>query len=221
LGEPAPVRIAAGVTGWREVHHGIDPASVPLLPVWLRAMRTAAKPLVRVHVPPIALTGLGVIFAGDAVALTPDEPLAALGCVLASAVCDGLDGAVAVASRGVTRAGAVADAIADRVSDAAFAVVVGRCGAPYRLAATAGGLSLSHELLRVFIPRTRQLITIAERPTRVICTSLALICVAMSPATWPATVCGSVWATLAAVGLGQLVWRPRPTGTRPGRSGRR
>lgn len=193
------------MTGWQDLHHGIEPSSVPLLRGWLRAMQTLARPLARLRVPPTVMTALGVIFAVDAVVLAPDAALAALCSVLASAVCDGLDGAVAVASGKATRAGAVADTTADRLSDAAFAVVVWRCGAPWWLAATAGGLSLGHELLRVVIAHTRRAITVAERPTRVICTSVALISTAISAATWPATVCAAIWTALAVVGIWQLL----------------
>jgi phosphatidylglycerophosphate synthase len=191
--------------GWSALHHGLDPAAVPLLRPWLSLIWWLARPLAKLRVPPTVLTVIGVVFAADAVQFAARLPWIALALVLLSAVCDGLDGAVAVLSRRASAFGSVADKVADRLADGAFAAVLWRCGAPWPLALAAGALSLVHEGIRVVLGGRRLArITVAERPTRVICAALACVCAAVSSATWPPTVCAAVWAGLAAIGLAQL-----------------
>ncbi len=189
---------------WSDVHHDIDPDAVPFLRGWLRVVQATARPLRRV--PPTALTVLGVVLVVAAVPLATVAPLGALACVFGGACCDALDGAVAVSTGRVTRSGAVADAVADRISDVALAAVIWRCGAPWWLAALPAVSSLAHEGLRLIVPATRRMLTVDERPTRFVCAGLALICQAITPAAWPATVCASVWAGLGFVGLAQFWW---------------
>jgi phosphatidylglycerophosphate synthase len=166
-------------------------------------MWTLARPIARV--PPTAITMAGAVLAVDAALFADRLPLATVGLILASALCDGLDGAVAVVSGRATRVGAAADALADRIADCAFAVAVWRCGAPWWLAGAAGALSLVHELSRTLLGgRLRTTITVAERPTRVICAALAAASAAVSDASWPPTVCAGVWVGAALIGLGQL-----------------
>jgi phosphatidylglycerophosphate synthase len=193
---------------WSQLHSGIEPDSVPFLRPWLRVVQAAARPLAGVQVSPTVITVVGALLAVAAVPLATAAPLVALLCVLLSCLCDALDGAVAVLTNRATRLGARADAIADRIADAAFAIVLWRCGAPWELAVVAGGLSLGRELCRVVVPWTRSIITADERPTRAICTGVALVCAAVTSAAWPATVCAAVWAFLATVGWLQFRLRP-------------
>ncbi|MGI8679157.1 MAG: CDP-alcohol phosphatidyltransferase family protein [Jatrophihabitans sp.] len=189
---------------WSQLHHGIDPTEVPLLGRWLRTMWWLARPLVRLRVPPTLVTMVGVLLAVDAVPLAARFPWAAGVCVLGSVVCDGLDGAVAVLRDHATRSGALADALADRVSDVAMAAVIWRFGAPWWLAATAGALAVGVDALRR-IRRTPERLTVAERPTWTVCTLLACLCATVGSATWPAAVCASVWVAAGALGTAQLV----------------
>jgi phosphatidylglycerophosphate synthase len=193
----------AGWADWSTLHHGIDPARVPFLQPWLRLIWWAARPLR--FVAPIVFTVLGAIFAVDALLLASTHPWAALALVLVATVCDGLDGAVAVIARKASRSGAVADKVADRIADSAFALVLWRCGAPLWLAVTAAVLSLLHEAVRELRRgASRARLTVAERPTRVVCAALACGCAGVSSAVWPPMVCAAVWVALAAIGLGQV-----------------
>jgi phosphatidylglycerophosphate synthase len=201
MGESGAGRPGLTVAGWSQLHYGIDPARVPLLTGWLRLVWAVARPLR--HVPPIVLTVLGAAFAITAVLVAP---WAALVLVLAAVLCDALDGAVALMAARASAAGAVADKVADRIADTAFALVIWRCGAPLWLALVAGGLSLAHEAIRESIRgRALSRITIAERPTRVICTVLACATAGLGP--WAPTVCGAVWIVLAIIGLVQVTRR--------------
>jgi len=162
-------------------------------------MWTLARPLAAVRVPPTAVTVIGVGLAVLAPLIAASLPLVALALVVAAALCDGLDGAVALVGRRVTRSGAVADAVADRVADTAFALAMWRCGAPLWLALLAAGLSLAQELIR-----RRVIITVAERPTRVICAALACGSAAVSDAAWPPTICAAAWVAATVMALAQL-----------------
>jgi phosphatidylglycerophosphate synthase len=185
---------------WSRLHGGLRPSALVL--GWLRPLWTVARPLVALRVPPTAVTTLGIGLAVAGPFLAGRWPLAALALVLAAALADGLDGAVAVVGGRATLLGAVLDHVADRVADTAFALVLWRCGAPLWLALVAAGLSLVQEL-----SRRRVVITVAERPTRVICTVLACAAAAVSDAEWPATVCAAVWVGVTVVALAQLAAR--------------
>jgi hypothetical protein len=66
-------------------------------------------------------------------------------------------------------------------------------------------LSLLHEAMRaVRGGAMRAQLTVAERPTRVVCTALACSSAGVSSADWPPTVCAGVWVALATVALLQL-----------------
>jgi CDP-diacylglycerol--glycerol-3-phosphate 3-phosphatidyltransferase len=189
---------------WSALHHGIDPADVPMLSGWLRLMWRVARPLVRWRVPPTYITLLGILLALDAVLLAGSLPWAAAIAVVAAVVCDGVDGAVAVLADRASRSGAAADAIADRVADVAFAAVLWRCGVPWWLAVVAGLLAVSVDGAR----RLRAVparVTVAERPTWTICAVLASGSAAVTSAQWPVLVCAAVWVTAGAVGLGQVL----------------
>ena len=120
---------------WSALHHGIDPRRVPVLHAWLRgdvvagAAARRGTACRRSRSPCWARCSLL-----DAVLLAADLPWVALALVLLAVLCDGLDGAVALASERVSVRGAYADKIADRVADTAFAAVLWRCGAPWGLA---------------------------------------------------------------------------------------
>lgn len=189
---------------WSAAHHGLDPRTVPGLGRWLRSVWWLAGPLVRVRTPPLLITVLGALAALAAVIAVVwwAAPWWALPLVLVSVALDALDGAVAVLTSRVSPAGAIADRVADRVADCAFAAVIWRCGAPWSLALAAAALTLLlegwRELRRGPLLTT---LTVAERPTRAICTVLACLCAGVSSATWPATVCAAVWAALSVVAL--------------------
>jgi len=205
MGEPG--RDDAGlIAEWSRLHHGLRPSRLVL--GWLRPLWTVARPLAGARVPPTAITVAGLALAVTGLVLAARWPLVALALVLAAAVADGLDGAVAVVGGRASRVGAMLDHVADRMADTAFALVMWRCGAPLWLALLAGTLSLGQELARVAWPRLRTTITVAERPTRVVCTALACVCAAVSDASWPPTVCVAVWVTATLAGVAQLT---RPT----------
>ena len=202
---------AARAARWSQLHHGIDPAGVPVLSGWLRLMWGLARPLARAGVPPTALTATGVLLAGGALAAAGPRPALSAACVGLAAVCDGLDGAVAVVGGRATGYGRVADAVADRVCDVAFAGVLARLGAPPWSTGTAAGLALGVDTLRR-VRRTPDRITVAERPTFTICAILAGLGTAAFGGRRPATAAAGVWITAGVIGVAQLLATPSPDG---------
>lgn len=193
---------------WSALHHDIDLTRIPLLSGWLRVMWAGGRLLARAHVPPTVVTACGVASATAAVTLAGTSPgVAGIG-VLGAAVCDGLDGAVAVVADRATRSGALADAVADRYCDVAFAVVVARCGAPRWMAATAASLAVGVDTLRR-VRRVPAKVTVAERPTFTICALLACGSASVLRSRWPVRLCAAVWIGAGVVGVGQLLGTPR------------
>jgi CDP-diacylglycerol--glycerol-3-phosphate 3-phosphatidyltransferase len=123
--------------------------------------------------------------------------------VVLAAVCDGLDGAVAVVADRASAFGARADAIADRLADVAFAAVLWRCGAPWELGVACAALAVGVDVLRR-VRRAPQRITVGERPTWTVCATLAAGSAAVTSQGWPVLVCASVWAAAGAVAVGQI-----------------
>ena len=206
MGEPGARRppLATPAQRWSALHHGVDPSRVPLLTPWLRLMWTLARPVRAI--PPTVITAVGVLFAVDAVLLASSAPWWAALLVLVAALCDGLDGAVAVVADRATDVGRVADAIADRVCDVAFAAVLWRSGVPWEAALACGAVALGVDVVRR-VRRVPARITVAERPTFTICAALGAGSSAVTSASWPANVCAAVWLAAGAVGLGQLAVR--------------
>lgn len=199
---------------WSQLHGNLEPADNRLVRLWLTVTYLGACPLARSGVPPDAVTGLGVVICGGVVAL------AALGgrwVVLAAALAvlsglmDNLDGAVAVLSERVSAWGAVLDAMADRLADAGFVLALYLVGAPGWLAVVAGALMVLQEYARARAGQAGMtqvgVVTVAERPTRVIVTAVFLLGAGLFPASgraW-ALAGASAWAAVGAVGCAQLL----------------
>ena len=207
--EPAGDDRGELVARWSTLHHDIDPDRMPLLAGWLRLMWAGGRVLARAGVPPTAVTATGVGFATGSAVLAARHPVPAGLGVLAAAVCDGLDGATAVVGGRATRSGAVADAVADRVCDGAFALVLWRRGAAPQAAATAAGLAWGVDTLRR-VRRVPARVTVAERPTFTVCAILACVSAPFTNGRWPGQLSAAVWIGAGAVGISQLLRTPVP-----------
>lgn len=133
----------------------------------------------------MAVTISGLLLAGGVPALCLRSwvfPAAAL--VLLSGLFDGLDGAIAAVYERGSRFGGVVDSLADRLADTAYFLALWLLGAPGWLAGTAAGTAFLQEYLRA---RTESLtrvglVTISERPTRIILVAMLLIGCGILPA---------------------------------------
>ena len=103
----------------------------------------------------------------------------AAGLVLASAVADSADGAVAVLTSRTSRLGAFTDALADRLSEAAWLLALWLAGVPGILVTVCLALCFLHEYARARAAAAGMtgvgVVSVAERPTRVILTVAALV----------------------------------------------
>lgn len=203
---------------WSELHAGYDPRGNRWVHGWLRLVEVAAGPLARRGVQPDAITLWTAWLAVAAVvAALPGGrwPLLAGLLVVAAALADGLDGAVAALTGRATAWGAVLDSALDRVGDALFVVAVWVLGAPGWLAVTAGGLGGLHEYVRARASASGMqgigAVTVAERPTRVICCAAGLLGAGAVPAyaRQAATVALAALAALSLAGLVHLTVRVR------------
>jgi len=137
-------------------------------------MHRLAVPLCRLHVPPDAITAAGVVAAAAAVVTA--RPLSAA-LVLLTAICDGLDGAVAIQRPHRSGHGALIDHTADRITDVLFALALWHAGANAWVAVADVVVVLGYEAARSRARRRRAtgaLVTAGERPIRVALTVLGI-----------------------------------------------
>lgn len=188
---------------WSELHGGLEVSGTTFVRGWLHVVYRLARPLARAGVAPDRLTAWGLVAGGLALSLADLRgrwPLAAALVVVASGLLDGLDGAVAVLTDRATRYGFVLDSVADRIVDGLFLVALWRVGAPAGLAVAAGAGVVLLEYARARAASAGMveigIVTVGERPTRVILTAAALLCCGTYP--------GSA-GRLAAVGASALL----------------
>ncbi len=202
---------------WSALHGGYDPRSSVWVSGWLRLVYLVARPFAAAGVPPDAVTLLGVVASAAVAALAwagGGWSLVAALVVVLSGVLDGVDGAVAVMSDRATAFGHLLDSLVDRVSDLLYLGALALAGADPWLCVAGGVVTLLHEYARARAAAGGMpdvgTVTVAERPTRVIITALALAAAGVSAvagrAGGPWAQVGAVaWLVLGLVGLVQLL----------------
>jgi CDP-diacylglycerol--glycerol-3-phosphate 3-phosphatidyltransferase len=199
---------------WAALHGGYDPRGSTLTRLWLTLAHTLARPLAALRVPPDLVTVAGALVSALAVWpawLGGRWVLLAAVVVALSGVVDNLDGAVAVMTGRTTRWGFVLDSVVDRVSDVLYLLALWVVGAPGWLVVLGGTLMGLQEYTRARAGNAGMseigVVTVSERPTRVIMTAMFLlgagIYVAAAP-TW-ALAGALAWCVASAVGFGQLM----------------
>jgi CDP-diacylglycerol--glycerol-3-phosphate 3-phosphatidyltransferase len=199
---------------WSDLHGGYDPRGSRLTHGWLSLAYAAARPLVALRVPPDLVTLVGALVSAAAVGLAwlgGRWVLAAAVVVALSGLVDNLDGAVAVVTRRTTRWGYVLDSVVDRVSDALYLVALWVVGAPGWLCVAGGVLMGLQEYARARAVgagmREIGVVTVWERPTRVIATAMFLLGAGIyvgASEGW-VTAGAAAWVGLGVVGLTQLL----------------
>ena len=178
---------------WRRVHRLVQPVDETsrVVSAYLSAMQKMARPLATAGLAPNALTAASIgpaLVAAGLVGAGRGWAIAGGVVVLAVGLMDGIDGAVAVATRRATSLGEVLDAVVDCVGP----VVEARRRSVVAAAVAAGIALLLMEYVRtraqVVDPAVGR-ITPAERPTRVIALGLGAIgrgtlSLAAVPALW-------------------------------------
>lgn len=207
------------LAAWAASHGGHHPAGGGRAErAWFDVVFRLAGPLRAVH--PDALSGVAVAFALGAAILAGGDPrlgLVAAALVVVSALLDGVDGAVAVISGRASRWGHLVDSLGDRVAEAFFGLALAQAGAPWQVcaAAVACGWLQEYARARAAAGGTTDIlvVTVAERPTRVIATVIGLLAVGIlgtsSVGEFDAEIaafCGAViWLALGLVGFVQLL----------------
>jgi CDP-diacylglycerol--glycerol-3-phosphate 3-phosphatidyltransferase len=199
---------------WSRLHGGYDPRASRLTGAYLAVVYAVARPVAATRIPPDLVTLLGVGFCGLVVwvaSLGGRWPILAFALVAVSGLVDSLDGAVAVLTDRVTRWGYVWDSVADRVSDGLYLVALWLLGAEAWVCVAAGSLMLLQEYARARAVAGGMddigVVTVWERPTRVITTAMFLLGCGIYPAAsegW-ARAGSYAWLVLGAVGLAQLL----------------
>lgn len=189
---------------WSRSHGGLDLGRQPLVRTWLGAVYTLARPLAAARVPPDLLSLVGVLVAVLVVPVAAAGgrwPLLAALLVVVSGLTDSLDGAVAELTSRTTRWGYVLDSALDRVADAAYVGALYVLGAPGGPAVLAAALAWMQEYLRARAGAAGMtqvgVVTVSERPTRVIGAAMFLLGAGIFPSAAP------LWAT-GGVALGVL-----------------
>jgi CDP-diacylglycerol--glycerol-3-phosphate 3-phosphatidyltransferase len=205
-------------SGWARLHGGVDPRGSRSMRGWLRVSYWIGRALAAARVPPGAVTAAGLVFAAASVVaalLRGGGLFVAAGLVLLSALADAADGAVAVLTGRTSRLGQFYDSVVDRLAEALWLFALWRIGAPGILAATCGALAWLHEYARARAAEAGMVgigvLTVAERPTRVLLTVSALI---LGGAAWSinphltpgtVTVVLAIWMLLGLLGGARLL----------------
>lgn len=174
---------------------------------WLAVVRQAARPLAAARVPPWTVTLLALATAALAVPVAR-LPLLAAALVLVSGLLDGLDGAVAVLRDRASRMGFVLDSTADRLADGLLMVALWRLGAAAGWCVGAGAAAWLGEYVRARAGnaglREIGVVTVGERPTRLLVTAAAFAAAPLLGHGRAATAGAMALLVLALVALGQL-----------------
>jgi CDP-diacylglycerol--glycerol-3-phosphate 3-phosphatidyltransferase len=196
---------------WSALHGEVPP--VGLVGGWLRLSHAIARPLAAAGIRPNAVTVAGLVLAGLVlpVAAGGDRwPLLAVLLIVLAGLLDSLDGAVAVLTDRVSRRGAVLDATCDRLADLCLISALWLAGGSPGWCVAGGVVALLHEQLRASARavgmREVGIVTVAERPTRVIVTATFLLGAGLYPdraGGW-ATAGASAWTVIGIIGFLQL-----------------
>jgi phosphatidylglycerophosphate synthase len=206
--------LAGYLKRWAPLHGDYEPAPASLAGRWLTVAYVLARPLAARGVSPDALTAWGVLAsAAVAVLAAPGGrwPLAAVAVVVLAGLLDNLDGAVAILTGRTTRWGFVLDSLADRLSDAAYLLPLWFLGAPGPACVAGGSLMVLQEYTRARAGNAGMgeiaVVTVWERPTRVILTAFLLLACGLLPthAAALATLGAATWIALGTVGLAQIL----------------
>ena len=199
---------------WSRAHGGYDVRSSRPTRAWLRLAYHLAAPLARRRVPATWVTTAGAVGAVAVVAVAAlggRWPLLAAALVVVVAVLDGVDGAVAEMTGTATAWGRVLDQLVDRIGDVGMLVGMWALGAPGPLCAAAAVLTVLDESVRSSAGAAGMVeigvVTIAERPTRLLIGGFTLAAAGAVPSVVVpvVTVGAAVAAVVALAAMTQLV----------------
>lgn len=195
---------------WPSLHDGADPHASRLVRGWLSGVHRLARPLAVAGVHPDAVTLWSLWLAMVVVALADAgrgwAVLAGVVLVI-SGLADALDGAVAALTGRATAWGYVLDSMVDRTAEVLYLIAAWIAGAPAGVAVACGVAFGLLEYLRARAGNAgvdhAKVITVGERPQRVICCALAIGLAGWAPDS-AALLGGGALGVLLALSLGGL-----------------
>ena len=198
---------------WAVLHGGLDPRTSIPVQGWLTVTFYLAKPLAAMRLSPNAVTVLGMLMGLTVPLWVIREQYLLAGVVaLLTGIVDNLDGAVAIMTGRSSDFGYVLDSVADRVGDVALLVGLGLAAGNSWPAVVAGFLAFLQEYTRARAAAVGfteiGVISLSERPTRVIIVGMFLVATAVAGSVW-AQIGGWVARAVALVGIGQVMWAIR------------
>lgn len=151
---------------WSHLHLGAQVSGI--VKGWLTISFAIARVLHFFRITPNLLTVTGILFA--AVALFYPTTVIALAFSILSLICDGVDGSVAIIGKRESALGAIADSIADRITEALWFIALYQWGIPAEFCLALFALALIQEYARARMASLGfheiGVVTIAERPVR-------------------------------------------------------
>ncbi|MEI2787116.1 MAG: CDP-alcohol phosphatidyltransferase family protein [Candidatus Nanopelagicales bacterium] len=198
---------------WATLHGGLDPRTSIPVQAWLTITYLLARPLALLRLSPNAVTILGLLIGLTVPVWVLRDQLFLAGAVaLAAGIIDNLDGAVAIMTDKSSDFGYVLDSVADRVGDVALLVGLGLAADNPWPAVAAALLSFLQEYTRArayAVGFTEiGVISLSERPTRVLISGMFLIAAAVAGPLW-AQLGGWIALLLSLFGFGQVMWAVR------------
>ncbi len=194
---------------WAGLHGGLDPRTSIPVQTWLTVTYGLAKPLAVLRLSPNAVTILGMFVALSVPYLSYRQWYLAAGLVaLVAGIVDNLDGAVAIMTGKSSDFGYVLDSVVDRVGDMALLVALGLAASNPWPAVAAALFSFLQEYARARAGAVGfteiGVISMSERPTRVLIAGMFLIATAAAGTLW-AQIGGWVALVVAVVGFAQVM----------------
>lgn len=199
---------------WYAGHGGADLHRSWLVRTWLVLVHAVAQSPARAGVPPDAVTlAAGALAAGVVWAAHGGGRWLILAAVLVgvSGLLDSMDGALALITGRTSRWGALLDSVVDRVADACLLLALALAGAPVWSCLISWLLLVMLEYSRVRASTLGAgsvgVITVGERPTRMIVVGMFLLAAGVRPAaaaTW-ASLGSYVLVAVGAVAVVQLL----------------
>ena len=151
---------------WSDLHLGAQVSGI--VKGWLTISFAIARALHFLRISPNILTLAGILFA--AAALFYPMTVIALAFLILSLICDGVDGSVAIIGKRESALGAIADSIADRITEALWFIALYQWGIPAEFCLALFALALIQEYARARMASLGfaeiGVVTIAERPVR-------------------------------------------------------
>ena len=144
---------------------------------WLRVSHRIARVLSSARISPNSVTYFGVALAAGTAFYSPRWWIVFL--FLFSLLCDGVDGSIAIVQNKVTKFGATLSSVAERISEAFWAVAFYRLGAPLTWVVSLWLVAALQEYARARLGsegiRHIGVVTPAERPVRAIIFFVAVL----------------------------------------------